>query len=586
MLDPTASDVSTGNEEPTAPGVSPSGLGQTLEENLCALLGDAAGERLVERILYAESGKHVIIGGPNPPLYRAQGKLREFVVPENELEDSVQDVRDGETVFMLGVSLGEQVAHLLRTRPKCRVVAWERDPWLMRLALSRQDYVHSLTSGRLVLALGIDLLDHLPHLHEDRLVLHPVLRGVYTDEMRLLSEAVAGETPTEGRRWVGVGMGGVVITDLADALRGEGYSVFPLELQRWDPRETKHALERLRPESVVTVNYDSEVAAACHELDVPLVAWEIDPTTDRTPRPPAGEETFSIFTLRERNVEVLREAGFRSVHYLPLGVDVKKRRPMDLSSDELERYGAPVTFVGSSMLARARRFRRLFLQLYASFDCCGDEHFHETEERLEAVLAAERADYSVYQTAELLEDSFGDFLAAAQRSGTPDDPKKWVAEIVASQKRIAYVSALADDGVHVWGDEDWREVGANAPGLSYMGQAAFGHELTLVYNGAGINVDVNRIYQPDVVPIRVFDVLACGGFMLAENSKALMELFEVGVELESYRTLGELEDKVAHYREHPEEAREIARRGHAAVRERHTMRSRVKRLLEAFASAS
>jgi hypothetical protein len=311
-----------GGAEPIATGPPASGLEPTLEENLCALLGDDAGEQLIHRILYAESGKHVIIGGPNPPLYRAEGKLREFIVPENELEESVRDVRDGETVFLFGISLGEQVAHLLRTRPACRVVAWERDPWLLRLALTRQDYVESLSSGRLVLALGVDLLDHLPSVHRRRLVLHPVLRGIYADEMRLVAESVAGDTPHEGRRWVGVGMGGVVVTDLADALRGEGYSVFPLELQRWDPRETRYALERLRPEYVVTVNYDAEVASACHDLEVPLVAWEIDPTTDRTPRPPSSKETFSIFTVRQRNVDVLHGAGFAHVHYLPLGVDV------------------------------------------------------------------------------------------------------------------------------------------------------------------------------------------------------------------------------------------------------------------------
>ena len=59
---------------------------------------------------------------------------------------------------------------------------------------------------------------------------------------------------------------------------------------------------------------------------------------------------------------------------------------------------------------------------------------------------------------ELLEEHFGDFLEAAHRNGTPDDPKKWVAEIVASQKRVAYVSALSDFGIHVWGADRWSEI--------------------------------------------------------------------------------------------------------------------------------
>jgi spore maturation protein CgeB len=563
-----------------------SGLEAVLENNLCSLLAAPAGaeksEETIVRILRADRGDHVIIGGPNPPLYRHQNVLREFLVGQGQLHEEVKSVRDGDSVFVFGISLGEQVAHLLRTRPKAKITVWDRDPYMVRLALTRQDYGASLRSGRLTLAIGADLVDYLPNLEKCQVVLHPVFRGVYADEMRLVSESVTGVAPSEGRRWIGLGMGGVVVSDIGESLRSEGYSVFPLEVRRWKPAETTYALNKLKLERVITVNFEPEVAEACQAHGVPLVVWDVDPKTDRTPVPPKSASNIRVFTLREDNVETLRASGFTHVQHLPVGTDVEKRRPMQLNPSETERFSSPVTFVGSSLIDRARRFKRLFLQLYASFDCSSRESFQETEDRLESLLAAERMDYSTYVTDQLVEESFGEFLQAAQRCGTPDDPQKWVAEIVASQKRIAYVSALADEGIHVWGDSDWKRVATKNRGMRYMGAASFGHELTLVYNGAGINVDVNRIYQPDVVQMRVFDVLACGGFLIAEHSDALAHLFEVGKELESYRTLEELEQKVAHYRANPHEARAIAERGLAAVRTRHTMRQRVKTLLAPF----
>ena len=562
---------------------SHSGLEAVLENNLCAILaspnGTEASEGLIRRILRADQGDHVIIGGPNPPLYRNQNALREFVVGKEELREQVKDVSDGDSVFIFGISLGEQVAHVLRTRPKARITVWDRDPYLVRLALTRQDYGSSLRSGRLSIAIGADLIDYIPKLERCRVVLHPVFRGIYTDEMRLVSESVTGISPNEGRRWIGLGMGGVVVTDIAESLRSEGYSVFPLEIRRWEAEETEYAIKKLNLERVITVNFDQGVALACQDQGVPLVIWDVDPKTDRTPISPPSATNIRVLTLREANVETLKASGFTDVKHLPVGVDVEKRRPMELKPSEMDRYAAPVSFVGSSLIQRARRFKRLFLQLYASFDCCGTETFEETEARLESLLAAERADYSTYVTDKLVEESFGEFLQAAQRCGTPDDPQKWVAEIVASHKRIAYVSALADENIHVWGDAEWKRIATKNRGMRYMGAASFGHEMTLVYNGAGINVDVNRIYQPDVVPLRVFDVLACGGFLIAEHSDALAHLFKIGEELESYRTLEELEQKVAHYRAHPDEARSIAERGLAAVRARHTMRLRVKQLL-------
>ena len=79
--------------------------------------------------------------------------------------------------------------------------------------------------------------------------------------------------------------------------------------------------------------------------------------------------------------------------------------------------------------------------------------------------------------------------------------------------------------------------------------------------------------------MRVINVMACGGFLIAEHSESIQELFEVGKEIETYRTIEELETKVAHYLENPEEAREIAQRGLEAVRQRHTMRIRAASLL-------
>lgn len=555
-----------------------SGLDPTLEENLCALLArDAENpDELVHRILYAESGDHVVIGGPNPPLYRHAGRLRRFKLPTADVDSTLEDVRDGEEVFVFGISLGEQIAYLLRTRPNARITVWERDPWLVRLTLMRQDYSRSLESGRLTIALGVDLVDHLPHLHERRVVVHPTFKGIYTDEMRLVSESISGGSPTEGRRWIGLGMGGVVVSFLADTLRREGYSIFPMEIQRWDPRETEIALRRLSPERVITVNYDAHITETCHELGLPLVVWDVDTTTDRTPTPPRSKGDLRVYTLHEEHVDQLRSAGFDEVGHLPLAINTDMRYPIQTSG---ELGSIPVAFVGSSLVEPAARFRRLFLQLYASFDCCGNESFEETEERLESVLRAERKDYATYVTGDLVEKEFGEFLKAALRSGTPEDPRKWVAEVVASQKRVSYITALADQGIHVWGDDGWKQVEAKCPGLTFHGVADPGKEVTEVYCNADINVDINRIYQPEAIPLRVFDVLACGGFIIAEHSKALEKQFEIGKELVTYRTITELVDLVAHYRENPEEAAAMAKRGLEAVRARHTMRSRVGQLL-------
>ena len=79
--------------------------------------------------------------------------------------------------------------------------------------------------------------------------------------------------------------------------------------------------------------------------------------------------------------------------------------------------------------------------------------------------------------------------------------------------------------------------------------------------------------------MRVFDILACGGFLIAEHSAALEELFDVGVELESWSSVPELIDKVRYFRAHPEQANKIALAGLKAVQERHSIQQRVLQML-------
>jgi spore maturation protein CgeB len=92
-------------------------------------------------------------------------------------------------------------------------------------------------------------------------------------------------------------------------------------------------------------------------------------------------------------------------------------------------------------------------------------------------------------------------------------------------------------------------------------------------------VDLGRLYQMDIVTMRVFDVMACGAFVLAERSHDLGSAFDIGVEVDCWATPRELVAKVAHYLEHPRAARELARRGREAVLERHTIQARVAHML-------
>ena len=150
-------------------------------------------------------------------------------------------------------------------------------------------------------------------------------------------------------------------------------------------------------------------------------------------------------------------------------------------------------------------------------------------------------------------------------------------EVSAAEKRVNYLARLGNFDMKVWGDEGWRVI--EQYGVKYMGSAGHTYEINKIYDASYITININRLYQADIVPMRIFDIMACGGFVLVEYSRELDEIFEIGREVETYRAIDELVSKADYYLGHRAEALEIAELGREAVCKNHMISMRVNHML-------
>ena len=164
-----------------------------------------------------------------------------------------------------------------------------------------------------------------------------------------------------------------------------------------------------------------------------------------------------------------------------------------------------------------------------------------------------------------------------------DEPAMLLGEGAAAEKRLRCVGALGGLGMRVWGDAGWARIAHT--GARHMGYAGHFSELGRIYCGSRVNIDIGRLYQPDIVPMRIFDILASGGFVLAEHTAGLEEVLVVGQEIETWSSERELVEKARWYLAHPDQAREIAAAGMARVRADHTIRGRMAHMLSQLAPA-
>ena len=77
------------------------------------------------------------------------------------------------------------------------------------------------------------------------------------------------------------------------------------------------------------------------------------------------------------------------------------------------------------------------------------------------------------------------------------------------------------------------------------------------------------------LPLRIFDILGCGGFCLTNYQEELPNYFQSGKDLVYYTSEEDLLDKTEYYMTHEKEREEIAHNGYETVKQYHNYPERL-----------
>jgi len=299
-----------------------------------------------------------------------------------------------------------------------------------------------------------------------------------------------------------------------------------------------------RPDFLLTVNHfglDSEgrLAELLERLGLPLASWFVDnPQLILSRYQGLAQPGTALFTWDADNVSSLRAAGYAHVHYLPLATDSQRFRPGLASGPESWR--AEVSFVGDSM---ARAVAESLAACAAVPELAGRyQHiaagFGDSSERdVDAYLSAAHP------------------ALAARLRALPDPALRLACESLLTweatrQYRRACVTALAPLSPVIAGDEPgwravWRELPGSAPAARFLPRLDYYEDLPRFYPMSAVSLNCTSRQMKGAVNQRVFDVPACGGFVLTDRREQLGRLFEPGREVVVYDAPEEIPELVA-----------------------------------------
>lgn len=116
-------------------------------------------------------------------------------------------------------------------------------------------------------------------------------------------------------------------------------------------------------------------------------------------------------------------------------------------------------------------------------------------------------------------------------------------------------------------------------GINHCGPVDYYKQMPSAFHNAKINLNISLKVIQSGIPLRVFDVLGCGGFLITNYQHEIAECFENGRELVIYEDIPDLIAKVNYYLTHENERLRIARNGYEKVKSEYTFEKRMKSIL-------
>ena len=118
----------------------------------------------------------------------------------------------------------------------------------------------------------------------------------------------------------------------------------------------------------------------------------------------------------------------------------------------------------------------------------------------------------------------------------------------------------------------------SASGLCNHGAVDYVREMPLVFKQSKINLNITMRSIKSGIPLRAFDIMGAGGFLLSDHRVGFMEYFVPGEDFVYYENKEDLLIKIDYYLTHDAERMAIARNGHDKVAAGHTYRHRIREM--------
>lgn len=349
-----------------------------------------------------------------------------------------------------------------------------------------------------------------------------------------------------------------------------------------------------KAEAVLSFNYFPVISMICSTCQIPYYAWVYD---------------CPHFTLYARQIfmpcnhigvfdremgEYLKAYGVETVYHVPLATDTEyfEDRIQQASKEKRQKYASDVSFVGSLYTGEYDYYDHFFEEEKKHRKNQGGESEHEcgmidTRHALFKYDALMTREYKekIQLNQDLIVKKMREngLLLGEDYFAKEEDifiPAVWEKKITVDERRILLteISRMRKIKFKLYTGSDVAKV--SELNACACGSVDYHTEMPLVFAESKINLNITLRSIHSGIPLRVLDIMACGGFVLTNWQPEIEEYFAEDEEIVTFRSMEECLNKITYYLSHDEERIRIAAAGQKKVREIFSYQAGLARLFQ------
>lgn len=353
----------------------------------------------------------------------------------------------------------------------------------------------------------------------------------------------------------------------------------------YNPEYTDMVIEEIKDQEcdmLFSVNFFPVLAQACHETSTPYVCWNCDSPLLAMYNNSVFYETNFIFTFDYSNYEEFKKLGVKHIYHLPLAANTGHFNNVLKNKSILPSFKYDISFIGS--LYEKNSFDNIapglpdYLcgyfdgVLYAQLQVSGGNLLEKLLtpdicELLEEITDYKKSPDSFAGIRTLFSTTVLGFKAASmQRRSNLNRLSAYLRnkEFNGRECFLHLFTGSSTDGLPL--------VKCHRPVDYYT-------EMPVIFHESRINLNMTI---PDIktgIPLRIWDITGCGGFLMTDYRIELMDYFIPDRDIVLFEDSSELTDKAAFYLSHDSIRNKISQNAYNKVSSMHTLKNRIGQIL-------